>query len=97
MLTSINPTTGDPLKKYEEIAPDEVAHRLEQAHQAFQAWQLTRFAKRASLMKVASRVLTENQNAYARIMALEMGKPVQSGRAEIEKCAWVCEFYAEHA
>jgi succinate-semialdehyde dehydrogenase/glutarate-semialdehyde dehydrogenase len=97
MLTAINPTTGYPLKKYEEIAPDEVAHRLEQVHRAFQAWRRTRFAERASLMKAASRILTENQNAYARIMALEMGKPVQSGRAEIEKCAWVCEFYAEHA
>jgi succinate-semialdehyde dehydrogenase/glutarate-semialdehyde dehydrogenase len=97
MLTAINPATGDMLKKYGELAPDEAAHRLEKAQQAFQAWRRTHFPERASLMKAASRILTENQNAYARIMALEMGKPVQSGRAEIEKCAWVCEFYAEHA
>jgi succinate-semialdehyde dehydrogenase/glutarate-semialdehyde dehydrogenase len=97
MITLVNPTTGDTLQTYEEIAPEKAAHRLEQAHQAFQAWRRTNFPERASLMKAVSRVLIENRNAYARMMALEMGKPVKSGRAEIEKCAWVCEYYAEHA
>jgi succinate-semialdehyde dehydrogenase/glutarate-semialdehyde dehydrogenase len=97
VLTAINPTTGKALKKYEETAPDEVMRRLEKAQHAFQTWRQTTFAERAVLMKAASRVLIENRNEYARTMALEMGKPVKSGRAEIEKCAWVCEYYAEHA
>jgi succinate-semialdehyde dehydrogenase/glutarate-semialdehyde dehydrogenase len=97
MITSINPSTGDVLDKYEETGTDEIMRRMDDAHQAFEAWRQTPFSERASLMRVASRVLIENEDEYARIMALEMGKPVESGRAEIEKCAWVCEHYAEHA
>jgi succinate-semialdehyde dehydrogenase/glutarate-semialdehyde dehydrogenase len=97
MLTAINPTNGDTLDRYEETAPDEVPRRLEKARHAFQAWRRTSFSERGALMKAVSRLLIENRNEYARTMALEMGKPVESGRAEIEKCAWVCEYYAEHA
>jgi succinate-semialdehyde dehydrogenase/glutarate-semialdehyde dehydrogenase len=97
MITAINPTTGEMLKKYEEISPNEVLRRLEKAHQAFRDWKQTSFSERAELMKKASRLLVENQSEYAQTMALEMGKPVTQGRAEIQKCAWVCEYYAEHA
>jgi succinate-semialdehyde dehydrogenase/glutarate-semialdehyde dehydrogenase len=51
MITVVNPTTGDTLQTYEEIAPEKAAHRLEQAHQAFQAWRRTNFFERASLME----------------------------------------------
>ena len=97
MITAINPTTGKVLEKYEKTSPDEIMQRLEKAYQAFQAWRQTSFSERATLMKKVSRVLTENQDEYARIMAFEMGKPIAAGRSEIEKCAWVCEYYAEHA
>ena len=97
MLTAINPSTGEILETYDEIAPDDAERRLEKAQRAFQDWRQTGIAERAALVKAASSILSENQNTYARTMALEMGKPVQSGQAEIEKCAWVCGFYAEHA
>jgi succinate-semialdehyde dehydrogenase/glutarate-semialdehyde dehydrogenase len=76
---------------------DEAGQRLEKAHEAFQVWRRTQFPERAGLMKTVSRILTENREEYARTMALEMGKPITSGRAEIDKCAWVCEYYAAHA
>jgi succinate-semialdehyde dehydrogenase/glutarate-semialdehyde dehydrogenase len=97
MITSINPSTGEVLHEYEEATDDEAMRRLGKTRQAFEAWRQTPFSERAALMKAASGVLIENQGEYARTMALEMGKPVGSGRAEIEKCAWVCEHYAEHA
>jgi succinate-semialdehyde dehydrogenase/glutarate-semialdehyde dehydrogenase len=97
MLISINPATGDAIRTYEDTAPDEIEGRLQKAHDAFQAWKKTTFSERAELMQAVSRVLTENRREFARIMATEMGKPIQSGRAEIKKCAWVCEYYAEHA
>ena len=97
MITSINPTTGKTLEKYEETSPDEIMRRLEKAHQAFRAWRRTSFSERAQLMRKVSRALTENKGQYARTMALEMGKPIAAGRAEIEKCVWACEYYAEHA
>jgi len=97
MITSINPTTGETLEKYEEKSHDEIMRRLEKAHQAFRAWRQTSFSERAELMRKVPRALTENQSEYARTMALEMGKPIAAGRAEIEKCVWVCDYYAEHA
>jgi succinate-semialdehyde dehydrogenase/glutarate-semialdehyde dehydrogenase len=97
MLTAINPTTGETIGTYEEMTPTEIAGALEKARHAFQAWRRTGFSDRVALMKAASRVLMKNQNQYARAMAGEMGKPVVGGRAEIEKCAWVCDHYAEHA
>ena len=97
MLTAINPSTGEPLKNYKETTSEEARWRLEKSQEAFQAWRQTRFSERATLMRAASRILIENQSEYARTMALEMGKPIKSGRAEIEKCAWVCEYYAEQA
>lgn len=97
MLTAINPATGDSLNEYEEMTPDQASGRLEKAQQAFEVWRQTSFSERAASMEAVSRLLAENKNDYARTMALEMGKPIKSGRAEIEKCAWVCEFYAEHA
>jgi succinate-semialdehyde dehydrogenase/glutarate-semialdehyde dehydrogenase len=97
MITSINPTTGETLEKYEETSPDEIMRRLEKAHQAFRAWRRTSFSERAQLMRKVSRALTENKGQYARTMALEMGKPIAAGQAEIEKCVWACEYYADHA
>ena len=90
MLTSVNPATGATLNQYEETAPHEFERRLEKADHAFQLWRQMRFSERSTLLKEASRILIENQSEYTRMMALEMGKPVKSGRAEIEKCAWVC-------
>jgi len=97
MIIAINPTTGKMLEKYEKTSSDEIVERLAKTHQAFQTWRRTSFSERAPMMKKVSVVLPENKSEYARTMALEMGKPLSAGRAEIEKCAWVCEYYAEHA
>ncbi|MGA8180184.1 MAG: NAD-dependent succinate-semialdehyde dehydrogenase [Desulfobacterales bacterium] len=96
-LTAINPATGDTIKTYEQTPFDEAVKRIETAHQAFTAWKRTNFSQRAELMKKASQILTGNKEEYAKIMAMEMGKPVRQGRAEVEKCAWVCEYYADNA
>ncbi len=95
-LESINPATGEVVARYEEMKPQQVEEILQQAHQAFQPWRQTPFARRAALLREAARVLRERAQEYARLMALEMGKPVRDGRAEVEKCAWACEYYAEN-
>src|SRR5262245_22255076 len=96
-MTAINPATGDTIKTYEEMTSGEVHHVITQAHEAFLEWRQTPFTERARLMQRAARILRDNANEYAVLMAQEMGKPVRDGRAEAEKCAWVCEYYAEHA
>ena len=96
-ITSINPATGETLETFQETAPAEVEHILSRAHAAFLEWRHTPFADRGQRMRKAAELLRSRRDEYARTMALEMGKPITQGEAEIDKCAWVCDFYAEHA
>ena len=96
-IQSINPATGETLRSYDDMSPREVKDIIGECHRAFLNWRRTGFADRSLLMKNAAAVLRENAEDYARLMALEMGKVLREGRAEVEKCAWVCEYYAENA
>jgi succinate-semialdehyde dehydrogenase/glutarate-semialdehyde dehydrogenase len=96
-LVSMNPATDAVIKEYEEMTPREVADTVDQAHASFLSWRKTGFEERATLMRSAARILREGANDYAVLMAEEMGKPIAQGKAEVEKCAWVCDYYAEHA
>jgi succinate-semialdehyde dehydrogenase/glutarate-semialdehyde dehydrogenase len=96
-MESINPTTGAVIATYPEHSWAEVESRLEAAAQAFRTWRRTAFDHRAGLMRAAANVMESRKDELARLMALEMGKPVAAGRAEVEKCAWVCRYYAGEA
>ena len=96
-INVINPATGEQVISYEEMRPGEVHETIDQAHTAFLKWRRRSFSERAGMMKEAARVLRDNEDGYAKLMAKEMGKPVREGRAEAQKCAWVCEYYAENA
>ncbi len=96
-LRSVDPRDGSLLREYEEAAPAEVGAALAASARAFGAWRLTSFAERAAVVRRAGAILRERRDGLARLMALEMGKPVAQGRAEADKCAWVCEHYADHA
>ncbi|HPQ69689.1 MAG TPA: NAD-dependent succinate-semialdehyde dehydrogenase [bacterium] len=94
---SINPATGELIEQFEEHTPAAVEEALNVARDAFHAWRETTFAERAAVVRRAAALLREQASAHALLMTLEMGKPIGQARAEIEKCAWVCEYYAEHA
>ncbi len=96
-IQSINPATGEVLESFEEWEEGQVISTLQEVDHAFHAWRKTSFGERAALMKKAAEVLRANQEEYGRIMSREMGKPIVQARAEVEKCAWVCDYYAEHA
>ncbi len=96
-IESVNPTNGATIRTYKEPSPEEVAAILGQVDEAFGSWRRTSFGERARLMHAAAQVLRARTDEYARLMAEEMGKPIREGRAEAEKCAWVCEYYAESA
>ncbi len=96
-IESLNPATGEPLETYSEHREDEVDLAIEEAHARFLDWRRTSFAERAGHMRAAARVLRDRQDELARLMALEMGKPIGEGRSEIDKCAKTCEYYADHA
>ncbi len=96
-LESINPTTGETLETFDEWPPDRTRETLSGVNAAWLDWRYTSFSQRSDSMRRAAQVLRRNKDEFARIMALEMGKPIAGGRAEIEKCAWVCDYYAENA
>jgi succinate-semialdehyde dehydrogenase / glutarate-semialdehyde dehydrogenase len=96
-LRSVNPADGRLVQEYPETGRDEVARILRDAHAAFLGWRETSFAERSAPMRRAGAFLRERRDELARLMAVEMGKPIAQGRAEAEKCGWVCDYYAETA
>jgi succinate-semialdehyde dehydrogenase/glutarate-semialdehyde dehydrogenase len=96
-MKSINPATGELIRDYAEHSDAEVAGRVAAAERAFDIWRQTSFAERGALMKRAAALLREERAAHARLMTTEMGKTIASAEAEVDKCAWGCDFYAEHA
>src|SRR5262245_14116001 len=96
-IASVNPATGETIRSYEPMNADQVDLAIASSHQAFLGWRKTPFGERKERMRAAAQLLRRERDALARLMALEMGKPVASGRSEADKCAWVCEHYADHA
>jgi succinate-semialdehyde dehydrogenase / glutarate-semialdehyde dehydrogenase len=96
-LDAVNPATGETIKTYDEMTPQQAAAAVEEAHAAWKSWRTTPFSERARPMKKAAGILRERKEELARLMALEMGKPFKQGIAEAEKCALGCDYYAEHA
>lgn len=97
MIKSINPANLELLETYQNMPPSEVEHIINLTSNAFNSWRNTTYKERSLLMQNAAKVLNNKKEAYSRLMTLEMGKPIKQSRAEVEKCAWVCEYYAEKA
>jgi succinate-semialdehyde dehydrogenase/glutarate-semialdehyde dehydrogenase len=93
----INPATGEHVKTYDTLSKEELGPAIRASHEAFLSWKNVSFAERAQLMKKASKILRKDADKYAKLMTIEMGKPFRDGRAEANKCAWVCDYYAENA
>jgi len=96
-MQTIDPTTGKKIKYYPEHSLSKIDGILNRAEKSFQSWRTLSFKERSLLMKKAAVILRRNTDQYAQLMAQEMGKPLTQGQGEIEKCAFVCDFYAEHA
>ena len=96
-IESVNPATEAVLARFETHSTPEVQAALAQADAAFRVWRDRPISERAAPMRALARVLRERADRYARTITLEMGKPITESLAEIEKCAWNCDFYAEHA
>ncbi|HLO60323.1 MAG TPA: NAD-dependent succinate-semialdehyde dehydrogenase [Bacteroidales bacterium] len=96
-LKSINPFTNQVIGEYEEFSDEKVEMALNLTVSAFEEWKNSYMDLRKSLMIQASKILIENKDEYARSITSEMGKPIRESIAEIEKCSWVCQYYAENA
>ncbi|MCZ4320325.1 NAD-dependent succinate-semialdehyde dehydrogenase [Aequorivita viscosa] len=95
--TSLNPYKGTALNSYKNHTIKEVSKIIDKADKRFYSWRETTFSERKKLMLAAASELKKNKKEYAEKITLEMGKPISQAIAEVEKCAWVCEYYAENA
>lgn len=96
-IQTINPTTGEVLETFEPYSQRQVNEALDQAHQAFLQWRATSFAERAKHLRSVASHLRDRKTELARLAVLEMGKSITEAEAEVEKCAWSCDYFAEHA
>ncbi|WP_127844801.1 NAD-dependent succinate-semialdehyde dehydrogenase [Psychroflexus aestuariivivens] len=94
---SINPYNGDKIAEYTALSKEELDQKLSDSAVAFKNWCQQPLSQRTNLLKKAGEILRKNKDEYAKTITLEMGKPISESISEIEKCAWVCDYYAEHA
>ena len=97
ILKSINPFTNETIREFEEYTEEKVENLLLESKSAFEKWKKTNFEYRSFLMTKVAGSLRYNLNEFAEAITSEMGKPIKESRAEVEKCAWVCEYYAKNA
>uniref|UniRef100_A0AAU2VC09 NADP-dependent succinic semialdehyde dehydrogenase n=1 Tax=Streptomyces sp. NBC_00003 TaxID=2903608 RepID=A0AAU2VC09_9ACTN len=96
-IATVNPATGETLKSFGAMGPEEVERRLATAEAAFADYRTSGFEERTRLVLRAADLLDGDRDDIARTMTLEMGKPIAAARAEAAKCAKAMRWYAEHA
>src|SRR5690554_3745537 len=96
-IATTNPATGEVLKTFDPMSPEQVEAALDRAVTGFEALRTTSFVQRAAWMRAAADILDAEADSIARTMTTEMGKTLAAAKAEVAKCALACRFYAEHA
>ncbi len=95
-IRTVNPANGEILASYKLFSPALTREIIDLTHSAYLQWKETSFEHRATLLRRAAQLLQDNKATYATLMSNEMGKPISAAEAEVDKCAWVCNYYADH-
>lgn len=96
-FSTVNPTTGSPIESFSRMADAEVDAALDTARSAFSDWRARSFEERAGVLRALAAALRSQRDALASTAVREMGKPLREALAEVEKCAWCCDYFAESA
>ncbi len=96
-MRAINPATGALIAEYEDFPAEKIPEAVKKAEQAHQEWRTVPLVERSKRTLATATVLRDRSEELSQLMTSEMGKPIKEARSEIEKCAWVCEYYAESA
>ncbi|AAO90713.2 NAD-dependent succinate-semialdehyde dehydrogenase [Coxiella burnetii] len=96
-IRTTNPSTGEVIKTYQEMTDQQVEDIINDVHYDYEKWRSVGFKERGGKLRRIAERLRKNKTDYAKLIATEMGKPITAGEAEAEKCAWVCDYYADHA
>ncbi len=95
-IQTFNPTNGQLINTYSLMDKDIIKRFIQETDHAFQEWREYHVKTRAAKLKTVASILEKNKKKYAELITLEMGKPIRFSMAEIEKCQWVCDYFAEH-
>ncbi len=96
-IESVNPATEAVIATFEQFTPEQLEQALVEADTAFRDWRRHSIGDRSTAMRRAAELLRSRKERYAGLITAEMGKPITQAEAEVEKCAWVCDYFAEHA
>jgi succinate-semialdehyde dehydrogenase/glutarate-semialdehyde dehydrogenase len=96
-IQSINPSTEEVLATFDEHSEAAIDETLDRAVASFRGWRAQPFPHRAGLMRQAAAELRKDANRLAELITLEMGKPIAQSKAEVEKCAWCCDYFADNS
>ena len=96
-IATVNPATGETLRTFDALNPAQIEEKIQCAVAAFRVNRARSFDERARRMRRVAELLDERKIEYGRLLTTEMGKPVKAAIAEVQKCATVCRYYAEHA
>lgn len=95
MFIATNPATGKEIHRYASLADSDLVEVIEQSARAFRTWRNTGFAERAALLNRVAELMQQDEERLARLMTVEMGKPIREARGEVKKSAWCARHYAE--
>ncbi|HYO63529.1 MAG TPA: NAD-dependent succinate-semialdehyde dehydrogenase [Pyrinomonadaceae bacterium] len=96
-IATVNPATGETVRSFEPLSDAQLEEKLARAAGAFRAWRRVPFAERSRFLRRAAEILEAEKRQFGALMTTEMGKTLKAAVQEVEKCAWVCRFYAESA
>ncbi len=96
-IKTVNPFTQETIKTYTGDSDTDVTRKLELAEERFQSWRTTEISDRCKKLDRLAEQLEDKRMDFAILMAEEIGKPISQGLAEIDKCIWLCDFYAQNA
>ncbi|MHB8630961.1 MAG: NAD-dependent succinate-semialdehyde dehydrogenase [Candidatus Limnocylindria bacterium] len=96
-IASVEPATEAVRARFDGHSADQVAGAIAEADAAFRSWRAVPIAERAGPLRALGRILRDRKDRYARLITTEMGKPITESLAEIDKCAWTCDYFADNA
>ena len=96
-IATTNPATGELIRDFDALNDDVLEQKISDAYRAFLSYRATSFDERSGWLRRAAALLEERKRELGELITLEMGKPVRASVAEVEKCAWVCRYYADNA
>ena len=95
-IATINPATGETLKTFYALTNEQIEAKINLAAKTFAKYRQTTFPQRSEWLKKTADILERDKEKFGKIMTTEMGKPIKSAIAEVQKCALVCRYYAEN-